>query len=237
MLDLHLEHISYAGIVIALILTGAGLPVPEEVLVIVSGVASKEGILNPWLAFASCVVGALLGDLATYGIGHHFGHNVLREHPWFARFVTPEREKQIEEMIKRHGLKVFFLARFMVGLRSPMYLTAGILRVSFTRFILIDTFCATTVIGVFFSLSYVFADRINGWWHWIRDAELFITISVVTAVLGVLLFFYVRRRRRASKLKTLRDQRSEKPGDSLNGTADPDPEHDTEGHAKTKTVV
>ena len=171
MFEFPLEHISYAGIVIALILTGAGLPIPEEVIVIFSGVASNQKVLDPWLAFASCVVGALLGDLATYGIGRHFGRNVLREHPWFARFVTPEREKQIEAMIELHGLKVFFLARFLVGLRSPMYLTAGILRVPFTRFILIDTFCATTVIGVFFSLSYVFADRMHGWWHWIRDAE------------------------------------------------------------------
>jgi membrane protein DedA with SNARE-associated domain len=229
MFDLHLEHISYAGIVIALILTGAGLPIPEEVIVIFSGVASNEGILHPWLAFASCVVGALLGDLATYGIGHHFGHSVLREHPWFARFVTPEREKQTEEMIKRHGLKVFFLARFLVGLRSPMYLTAGILRVSFTRFILIDAFCATTVIGVFFSLSYVFADRIHGWWHWIRDAEVIITVSVVAAILGTVLFFYVRRRRRMAKLKTLREQRAERPGDSLV----PDPQ----SHAETKSVA
>ncbi len=229
MLEFHLEHISYAGIVIALILTGAGLPIPEEVIVIFSGVASNEGILNPWLAFASCVVGALLGDLATYGIGRHFGHSVLREHPWFARFVTPEREKQIEEMIKLHGLKVFFLARFMVGLRSPMYLTAGILRVPFVRFILIDAFCATTVITVFFSLSYVFADRVHGWWPWIREAEVYVTVSVVAALLGVLVFFYVRRRRRMAKLRSLRDQRSDKPGNSL--------VHDPEDHAETNSVV
>src|SRR5215469_11264588 len=99
MFDLQLEHLSYAGIVIMLVLTGTGLPIPEEFFIIGSGVASSQGILNPWLAFGSCIVGALVGDLVTYGIGHHFGHNVLREHPWFARFVTPEREKQVEEMI------------------------------------------------------------------------------------------------------------------------------------------
>lgn len=199
MVDLFIQHISYAGIVIALILTGTGLPIPEEVLIIVAGAASSQGALNPWLTFASCLVGALVGDLATYGIGHHFGRNVIREHPWFARFVTPERERQIELMIQQHGLKVFFLARFLVGLRSPMYLTAGILRVPFRRFVLVDAVCATTVIGVFFSLSYVFADQIQGWWRWIRQAEMALTIGVVAAIVGLVVFFYMRHRRHVAE--------------------------------------
>ena len=178
MVDLFIEHVSYIGIVVALVLTGTGLPIPEEVLIIIAGAASRQGLLNPWLAFGSCLIGALVGDLATYGIGHHFGKNVIREHPWFARAITPERERQIEEMIRCHGLKVFFLARFLVGLRSPMYLTAGILRVPFRRFLLVDTFCATTVIGLFFSLSYRFASQIQGWWDEIRKAEIALTVTV-----------------------------------------------------------
>lgn len=195
MVDLFVEHISYVGIVIALILTGTGLPIPEEVLIIIAGAASSQGVLNPWLAFGCCLGGALLGDLATYGIGHHFGQNVIREHPWFARFVTPERERQLEEMIRSHGLKVFFLARFLVGLRSPMYLTAGILRVPFRRFLLVDTFCATMVIGCFFFLSYRFAPQIGGWWERIRQAEIALTVTVVVGVAAVIVFFYVRHRR------------------------------------------
>jgi membrane protein DedA with SNARE-associated domain len=211
MLDLFAQHLSYAGIVIALILTGTGLPIPEEVLIIVAGAASSRGALDPWLAFGSCIIGALLGDLATYGIGRHFGKSVVREHPWFARFVTPERERQIEEMIKLHGLKVFFLARFLVGLRSPMYLTAGILRVPFRRFILVDTFCAASVIGCFFFLSYRFASQIEHWWNWIRHAEVALTVSIVAGVVGVILFFYVRHRRHVARLKVEQGQHNRLP--------------------------
>ena len=76
--------------------------------------------MNPWLALASCFVGALLGDCVMYSIGYHFGHGVLRDHPWFARFLKPEREAHIEEMISQHGWKIFLAARFLVGLRSPV---------------------------------------------------------------------------------------------------------------------
>jgi membrane protein DedA with SNARE-associated domain len=209
MLDiLHLEHASYLGIIVVLILTGSGLPVPEEVPIIAAGVAAYYGTLNPWLALASCFIGALIGDCVMYAIGYHFGHRLLRDHPWLARFLKPEREAHIEEMIAQHGWKVFFLSRFLVGLRSPVYLTAGILRVSFRRFVFVDLFCAAIVICTFFWLSYFFAERIAGWFKRIQHAEVAITVAVVAAVLGIVLFFYVRHRRRVARIRIRRQLRS-----------------------------
>src|SRR3989304_5815756 len=156
MTDLFLTHGSYLSIFFVLVLTGSGLPIPEEVPIIAAGIFSAHGTLNPWLAFMWCLLGALVGDCVMYFIGYHFGRPVLSEHPWFARFVTPEREAQIEQQFRQHGFKIFFVARFLVGIRSPVYLTAGILRVSFRRFLTIDLFCATMVVGTFFWLTYLF---------------------------------------------------------------------------------
>jgi len=205
---LQLEHASYLGIIAVLVLTGAGLPVPEEVPIIAAGMAAYYGQLNVWLALASCFVGAILGDCVMYAIGYHFGHNVLRDHPWFVRFLKPEREAHIEDMISQHGWKVFLAARFLVGLRSPVYLTAGILRVPFRRFLFVDLFCAALVICTFFGLSYTFAEHIAGWFHRIRNAEVAITVLVAAAVIGIVLFFYVRHRRRVARIRVRRQLRS-----------------------------
>ena len=168
MTDLFLSHGSYLGLIAILVLTGTGLPIPEEVPVIAAGVLSAHGQLEPWLAFFSCLIGALGGDCAMYWIGRHFGRNVVREHRWWAHFVKPEREAQLERTLKDHDIKVFFVARFLVGIRSPVYLAAGVLRMPFRRFIIIDLFCATTVIGVVFGLSYYFGAPIL---RWIRNTE------------------------------------------------------------------
>jgi membrane protein DedA with SNARE-associated domain len=154
---------SYLAITLLLILSGSGLPLPEEVPIIAAGILSANGALDPLTAFACCLFGALVGDLVMYWIGYHFGRGVLRDHHWWARFVTPEREEQVEVQFRRHGLKVFFVARFLVGLRSPVYLTAGILRVSFRRFMVIDLICATAVVGTFFWLTYFFGTHIAQW--------------------------------------------------------------------------
>jgi len=193
MSTLFFGHGSYFAIILLLILTGLGLPIPEEVAIIAAGVMSGHGQMNPWLAWASCMVGVLCGDLMVYAIGRHFGRSVIREHPSWARFVSVEREAQIERMIQRHGLKVFFLARFLVGLRSPVYLAAGILRMGVRRFLLTDLFCATVVVGLFFLLSYFFGQAIL---LWIRRMEILITVIVVIAV--AVLGFYVWRYYRAN---------------------------------------
>jgi membrane protein DedA with SNARE-associated domain len=186
------SHGSYLIITIVLILTGSGLPVPEEAPIIYAGLLAGAGSLNPWIALACCIFGAIVGDSIMYWIGYHFGRGVLRDHPWFARWVTPEREDQIEAMFKHHGLKVFFVTRFLVGLRSPVYLTAGILQVSFKRFFMIDLFCATMVVSTFFGITYKFGQNGQVILKWVRKAEVAVSIGVVIAIVGVA--FYLWRR-------------------------------------------
>ena len=195
MMDFLLSHGSYLGIILFMILTGAGLPLPEEVAIVAAGVLSSLGQLNPWLALSACLFGALAGDCVMYWIGHHFGSRVLREHHWWNRFVKPEREAQMEQMLQDHGFKVLFRARFLVGIRSPVYLSAGILRLPFKRFLLIDLFCATTVISTFFALSYYFGEPI---FRWIRDAETTLTAIVITGAIIVGIYLWRRHVRRVA---------------------------------------
>lgn len=192
MLDWLLGNSSYFGIILFLVLTGCGLPVPEEVAIITAGVASSAGSLHPWGAFAACLVGALLGDCVMYAIGYHFGHNLAKRHPRFAHLLHADREAHIEEMMRLHGLKVFFVSRFVVGLRSPIYLTAGILRIRFQRFLLIDALCATVVVGTFFWLSHRYGEHIR---KWIFRLDMAVTIAVAAIAVAVLVYLWRRRRR------------------------------------------
>lgn len=187
---------SYLLIALVLVLTGAGLPVPEEVPVVTAGVMASLGQLNPGLAFLTCLVGALLGDCLMYAIGYYFGRPVLREHRYWARLVTPKREAQMEEMISRHGLKALFLARFLVGVRSPVYLAAGILKLPFRRFFLCDLFCATAVIGTCFLLSYHYGQAIA---DKIRRVEIIATVVVVLIVVAVGIYLWRLHRRRMAR--------------------------------------
>jgi membrane protein DedA with SNARE-associated domain len=186
LVDTILTNGSYLGIILFLVLTGCGLPAPEEVPIVMAGILSSQGQLHTGLAFASCLVGAVLGDCVMYAMGYHFGHNLLRNHPRFARFLRADREAKFEHMIQSHGLKVLFVARFMVGVRSPVYLSAGILRVSFRRFLLTDLVSATLVVSLFFGLAYFFGNTIM---NAMRGAEVWFTLAALSVlVVGGLIY-------------------------------------------------
>lgn len=182
---------SYLGIIVFLVLTGCGMPLPEEVAIVLAGVLSAQGHLHPGLAFAACLVGALLGDMIVYAIGFRWGRNLLSYHPRLAKLLGAEREKKFEEAIEQHALKVMLLSRFLVGVRGPVYLAAGVIRLPFRRFLIYDIICATIVVGLFFGVAFLFGDHVA---HLIRDAELKVTIAVAVLVIIASLVLYFRYR-------------------------------------------
>ena len=188
---------SYLGIIVFLVLTGCGMPIPEEVAFVVAGVLSAEGSLHWPTALASCLVGAILGDSVMYAIGRRWGDSLLNAHPRFAWMLQAKREKQFEQAVAQHAFKVMLLSRFLVGIRGPVYVAAGAVHVPYRRFLAIDVLCATLVVTTFFSLAYAFGDSVLGW---IRDAEITATIAVLLVVAGVGLILYLRSRRKITEI-------------------------------------
>ena len=188
---------SYLGIVVFLVLTGCGLPIPEEVAIVVAGVLSAQGNLRPELALAACLVGAIAGDCIMYAIGYRWGHSLLSAHPRVAKFLRADREARFEQAIERHALKVMLLSRFLVGIRGPVYLAAGVVRMPFRKFLLFDLLCATLVVGTFFWLSYAFGEEVV---DWIRKGELTVTLIVLLVVAAVGTYLYRRSRRKITRV-------------------------------------
>jgi membrane protein DedA with SNARE-associated domain len=184
---------SYLGIFVFLVLTGCGLPIPEEAGIVVAGVLSSQGNLQVGPALAVCIAGALLGDCVIYAIGYRWGPNLLSYHPRLAKLLGAEREASFEEAIERHAFKVLLLARFVVGIRAPVYLAAGVVRMPFRRFVMYDILAVVLVVGFFFGLSYAFGDEVL---QWIRRAEITLTIAVIAAV--VIVGFYLYRYQRSA---------------------------------------
>lgn len=184
---------SYLGIFLLMVLTGFGMPVPEEVFIIGAGVLAANGELRTEFAFAACLLGALVGDAVMYAIGYRFGHGLVWLHPKLAKLIGAQREEHFERAVLRHGFKVLLLARFMVGVRGPVYLAAGVVRMPFLKFLLWDLICATLVVGAFFALAFFFGEEIA---DLLTGAELGLTVIVLTGAVAVIAFFALRRHRR-----------------------------------------
>ncbi len=197
---IHGPLLAYLGIMVLLALTGAGMPVPEEVFVVGAAIAAATGTLDPWIAMAACIAGILLGDSLMYLLGARFGRGLLNEQRWFARMLTPTAEAHIERLIQRHGMKMFLVARFLVGLRTPFYIPSGILRIGYRRFLLFDFVCTCINIGTVFGLAFFLSEYYGeAIYQGVRNAEWLITTVVGLGAAAAGMYYYIRRRyRRAS---------------------------------------
>lgn len=205
-MDSLIEHGGYLGIVLFLVLTGCGLPIPEEVPIVLAGVLSSQGHFDPWMAFAACLIGAVVGDSVMYWIGYHFGHGLARRHPKANQWLGAVRHENFDRAVSRHMFKVIALARFLVGVRGPVYLSAGIVRAPFRKFVLYDLVCATFVVGTFFWTSHFFGDHIA---IMLKDAERALTGLVVLALLVVVLWWLRKKKQSVIEEKILRVSKDE----------------------------
>lgn len=147
---------------VGLIFAGIGLPpIPEEVVVAGAGIwAAGKPELGPtrWLILAFCIAGILVSDLLLYGIGR-FGGARLLGLPWMTRVMTPERRQHIEHNFHRYGLRILLFVRWLPGIRSPMFITAGLMRLPVVRFVIADAVAASVGHLVIFTLAYWFGDQ------------------------------------------------------------------------------
>lgn len=186
-------HLGYVGIALILILGGLGLPIPEEAPVILAAVLSKSGKMVAPIAFATCLIGVLVGDFIVYFLGYYYGEKVLSLR-LTQRLLTRAREAQIKGYFHRHGFKILILGRFAVGFRTAAYLTAGILQLPPLKLFLTDLLAASLSTVLMFGLGYIFAHQIESG---IREAQQYFTVALAVGVVAFLLYRFYRGRQRA----------------------------------------
>jgi membrane protein DedA with SNARE-associated domain len=153
--------LSLWGPFVVLLLCGLGLPIPEDIVLIVAGAL---GVIDgrSWLEITILMyLGVMGGDSIIFFIGRIFGARV-RESPRFQRIFSKEKQAKVEVFFDRHHSTGLFLARFLPGLRAPIFLTAGSMRVSYLKFLLFDGFAALISVPFFVWL---------GHWLWIKFGE------------------------------------------------------------------
>lgn len=188
----------YVLVLVALILCGLGLPVPEDIILISGGYIAYETSAHEWpmsLARAANAVGPmilvglggiLLGDSLIYGLGRRFGLNVT-ENRFLRRYLTPERLARVESMFDRHGNRILIAARFMPGVRAVAFFSAGVMRVPYWKFLFYDGLAALLSAPVWVILGFRFGHVVVGW------AQRFSSLFLLTLVLVFAVFLLYRR--------------------------------------------
>ena len=173
-------HFSYLGVALVIFGGGLGLPVPEDIPLLFAGYLCGRGIADLWIMLPFTFVVVVGSDCMVYWLGHRFGWRITQMR-WFRKFLSPRRMAKAEAMYHRHGGKTLFAARFMPGLRTPLFFSAGVFKIPFWKMLTYDGLAALLSAPLFVLLGYYYADNI----HWLIDS---IDAAKPWVILGVVVF-------------------------------------------------
>lgn len=184
-----------------LLLCGLGLPVPEDITLLLMGYMTyqsmPDGAPRPhadvWLAVLIGLLGVMIGDGFMFTLGRRFGTRLVDRWP-FRSILGGGRLENATSFLQRNGAKVLFSARFMPGLRSVVFFTSGTLGIPLGRFLIFDGLAALLSVPALVVSS----------WYWGAEFDLVVQkarqaengILIVIIAVGLYFAFKAWRNRR-----------------------------------------
>lgn len=142
---------------------GLGLPLPEDIPLILAGFFVATGKMNLAIAAIVAWCGIIGGDCVLYHFGKKYGLNITKV-PFIGKHVTRQRIETAERLFDKYGLWVVGVGRMFAGIRGAMVVAAGTIRFNFLKFVIADGLAAIVSGGLFVALG-----------HWVgtkvRDAK------------------------------------------------------------------
>lgn len=188
---------AYAAVFGVLLICGLGVPIPEDITLLVAGVLTTTGHFSLPGALAAGFFGVLVGDAVLFFMGRRFGSRIFGL-PGFRRFLTPERIAKAEDRVRRNGHFICFVARFLPGLRAPIFAIAGAMGVRPAVFILQDGFAALISVPVWIYLGHWVGNNWDEGMRYVKRLQGGIFIGVAVLVVGYLVYRYMKKRQRVA---------------------------------------
>jgi len=184
---------SYFVIFGVLLACGFGLPIPEDITLVAAGILAAREIIDFNNAVALCMFGVLVGDGTVFGLGRRYGSR-LRGTRFFSLFLPEKRDAAVKSIFQKYGDKVIFMARFMPGLRTPLFFATGSYHVSFWKFFLLDGFAALISVPLWIYVGYLFGSNLEELEKIIRKAQFGIYTTLAVLVLTFVALYIVKKK-------------------------------------------
>lgn len=184
----------YLAPFVVLLLCGVGLPLPEEVTLIGSGILLFQGRVEFVPIVLVCSSAILIGDSIPFWLGRRYGLSALKVR-WVARVLHPERFQRLQRRFEMHGNWATFACRFFAGIRIPGYFMAGMMNMSYPRFLALDALGVAISVPISIYAGKVFGGQVERLENTVANLNLILAFLVLSLVMILVLRSRNRRRR------------------------------------------
>ncbi|MFN3476162.1 MAG: DedA family protein [Candidatus Methylomirabilales bacterium] len=130
-----ISTLGYVGIILAMALESACIPLPSEVIMPFSGYLAAQGRFSFFWVSVAGAFGCTVGSVAAYAVGARGGRPFLLKYGRYL-LITEAEIRRADAFFERYGDKATFIARLLPVVRTFISLPAGIARMNFPRFVL-----------------------------------------------------------------------------------------------------
>jgi len=185
------DAIGWAGVVFAMAIESACIPLPSEVTMPLAGwmLVQAQGLPPMHLFWAGFwgAVGCTIGSVITYWIGALGGRPLVLKYGRYV-FVTAHDLERADRWFSRYGEHAAFFSRLLPVVRTFISLPAGVARMNFLRFTVLSFVGSFLWCVALAGAGYVFGQH----WRAVREFMRPFDIPIAIALL-VLVAWYVRR--------------------------------------------
>jgi membrane protein DedA with SNARE-associated domain len=194
------ERFGYVGVVIAMAIESAAIPLPSELILPFAGWSVSKGLTEPltsspwsyWGAVIAGVVGNTIGSLASYAIGAYGGRPLVERYGKYVLISAHDLELA-DRWFARYGEATVFFSRMLPIVRTFISVPAGIARMPLWRFTLFSILGAIPWVMLLVWGGMQLGDHWLELKHNLRGLDYLIAAVILLGV-GLFIWRHVRRR-------------------------------------------
>ncbi len=198
-------HSMAIALLALLLISGLGLPIPEDIPLLAAGYLCYLGDLpeshgagvDLWYMLPATFIAVLGADCLIYYMGRKYGHHLPRL-KLLRRYLTQDRLQKAQLAFHNHGGKTLFVARFLPGLRAPVFFSAGVFKIPFWKMLAFDGTAAIISVPALVLVAYFGGHQIAKVKHLAGQAQLLVGAVAIALVISFVVWKIRKRKRLAS---------------------------------------
>ena len=189
----------YLGVVLAMTIESAAIPVPSELILPLAGFSVARGVPEPltgaawtyWGAVIAGVTGNTLGSLVAYAFGAFGGRPLLERYGRYVLISVHDLDVA-DRHFKRWGDVTVFVSRMLPIVRTFISVPAGIARMPLWRFLLFSILGAIPWVMLLVWGGVVLGDHWTDLKHSLKGLD-YLIVAAIVAGIGLFIWRHVRK--------------------------------------------
>ena len=177
-----ISNYGYFGMFLGMVLEAVIIAIPSELILATGGILASRGIFTLFGAFITGLLGSIFCAIVIYFMGYFGGKPFIKKYGKYFFMKEDDLEKS-DSWFNKYGMLSALIGRNFPIVRTLISLPIGIMRLSFTKFIIY-----TTIGSIPWTLAFVYLGYSLGE-NWIKVNSYIDYIKIPIRILIIFLIY------------------------------------------------